>query len=599
VGLRRSSGRLPKLFPVTSPLDSDELRLTEVPKHELGSAGRTPSANPYHPKDKRWKVQTIRGDDAVYLYGPELDLVDAPEFQRLQGIKQLGTSYLVFRGAVHTRFEHSLGTLQKAEQIVQAVNRGLDHPPKIDEVGRRVTRLAALLHDLPHVPFGHTLEDEFELLDRHDENQPRLKALLVEGRIGEILQDSIDPKERDLLLRVLGVESGTTPKASPSDKDAAQAERLGERAYIADIVANTVCADVLDYIVRDLSACGMPVALGDRFLNYFDISPGDAPAPANRHRMALRLYKRGMPRPDVESEIIKLLTYRYELAERVFFHHAKNSASVMIGEGVRRLGLHKHDENFRKLSDEVLLTVLAKPKAGAALGLRMPKTEPEDREAVADLGALVGRRRLFKLAYLGVSDDDTERHAGDIYEKWGDVEGRVQLQKELAERAGVATGRVLVHLPKPNMMAKLAKVRVLLEKDTVVTFGDWDERHSGRVRSLNQAHERLWRVAVYLHPDDSTDVKVLRLVGSAARELFGIRSRYAEPEVDQPYLATVFDLSKDQQGWETDRDETIRAADKAAASSSMPKSFEAAIAHLDAVVAELSHQNGTKSDLRG
>jgi uncharacterized protein len=596
--LRRSSGRLPKLFSVSSAFNSDELRLTEVPKPELGSVGGTPSANPYHPKDKRWKVQTIRGDDAVYLYGPELDLVDAPEFQRLQGIKQLGTSYLVFRGAVHTRFEHSLGTLQKAEQIVQAVNRGLEHTPKIDEVGRRVTRLAALLHDLPHVPFGHTLEDEFELLERHDENQPRLKALLIEGRIGEIL-DSIDPEERELLLRVLGVESSATSKASRSDKDATQAERLGERAYIADIVANTVCADVLDYIVRDLSACGMPVALGDRFLNYFDISPGDAPVPANRHRMALRLYKRGMPRPDVESEIIKLLTYRYELAERVFFHHAKNSASVMIGEGVRRLGLHRHDENFRKLSDEVLLTVLAKPKAGTALGLRMPKVEPEDRDAAADLGELVGKRRLFKLAYLGVADDDTERHAGDIYEKWGGVEGRVQLQQELAERAGVATGKVLVHLPQPNMMAKLAKVRVLLEKDTVVTFGDWDERHSGRVRSLNQAHERLWRVAVYLHPDDC-EIKILRLVGSAARELFGIRSRYAEPEVDQPYLATVFDLHKEKQGWETDRDETIRAAEIAAASSSMPKSLGAAIAHLDVVAVELSRQkNGPKSDLPG
>lgn len=406
----------------------NELRLTTVFGTDSTRHPPHPTANPY-PRDSRWKVHTIRGtDSAVYLYGPELSLIDAPAFQRLQGIKQLGTSYLVFRSAVHTRFEHSLGTLQKADQIVQAVNRGLNgEPPKIDAVGHRVTRLAALLHDLPHVPFGHTLEDEFHLLERHDENQQRLESLLIQGEIGDILRAALDEKELELLLSVLGVQhGGSSGKSNGSvDKDQDLVTRLGEYAYIADIVANTVCADVLDYIVRDLSACGMPVAIGDRFLDYFDITPADAPARANRRRMALRLYKRGMPRPDVESEIIKLLTYRYELAERVFFHHAKNAGSVMIGEAVRRLGLHKHDENFHWLSDEVLLAVLARPKVGSSLGLRMPKTDPEDREAAANLGELVRRRRLFKLAYLGVADDDTERQAGDIYEKWGSVDGRV------------------------------------------------------------------------------------------------------------------------------------------------------------------------------
>src|SRR5215210_514924 len=81
----------------------------------------TPS-NPY-PRDTRSKIQTIRCTGTVYLYGPELDIVDTPAFQRLAGIKQLGTSYLVFRGAVHTRFEHSLGTLQQAQNIIDAVNK--------------------------------------------------------------------------------------------------------------------------------------------------------------------------------------------------------------------------------------------------------------------------------------------------------------------------------------------------------------------------------------------------------------------------------------------------------------------------------------------
>lgn len=557
----------------------NETELQLLGPETLEEGGKAPVASPY-PEDPRFKVQTIRCTGAVYLYGPELDIIDSPEFQRLQGIKQLGTSYFVFRGAVHTRFEHSLGTLQMAEQIVQAVNNSSTEGTKIDRTGRRVARLAALLHDLPHVPFGHTLEDEFGLLKRHDENQPRLKALLQSGRIHDILEQQLPVEERNLLQDVLGLDAGP----EEGDKDSALAKRLGEYAYVADIVANTVCADALDYIVRDLSACGLPVALGDRFLDFFDISPANAPIPANQSRMALRLDKRGMPRPDVESEIIKLLTYRYELAERVFFHHAKNAASVMIGEAVRLLELHKRDENFHGLSDETLLAVLAHPESGPALGLKMPKVQAAARDCAAELGQLVLRRHFYKLAYLGVADDDTERRAGDIFEKWGSVSGRVALQEEIAARAGVDSSRVLVHLPTPKMMAKLARVRVLLEHDTVITFEEFEERHSGRVQALNRAHERLWRVGVYLHPDDHKDEAVKRLVGSAAIDLFGIRSRYVEPEVDQPYLEAVFDLKSPGRWDDTDRERTIKEAARAAASSAVPRSLQAAEDLIEGIV---------------
>ena len=62
-----------------------------------------------YPEDGRVKVFTLPVSGSVVLAGPEIDVVDSPEFQRLAGLKQLGTSYLVFRGALHTRYEHSLG----------------------------------------------------------------------------------------------------------------------------------------------------------------------------------------------------------------------------------------------------------------------------------------------------------------------------------------------------------------------------------------------------------------------------------------------------------------------------------------------------------
>jgi HD superfamily phosphohydrolase len=554
--------------------------------------------NPYEGEQgQRAKVQTIRSTGAVELYGPEIDIVDTPEFQRLGGIKQLGTSYLVFRGAVHTRFEHSLGTLQEAQNIINAVNDNAARQdaangrprsaPRIDRRGIRLARLAALLHDLPHIPFGHTLEDEFHLLERHDENSERFDALLVKSEIGDLLRSNLSEDEFKDLCFVLGVP-GKSEKSDPP-KDEAYVHRLGEYAYVADIVANTVCADVLDYIVRDLSACGMPVAIGTRFLDFFEITPGNLPIRANRHRLALRLDKRGMPRPDVESEVLKLLSYRYELAERVFFHHAKNAASVMIGEAVALLGLHERDANFHLLSDDILLAALANHKVAKAIGLRIT-TDIEQRDRAEQIGKMIVGRRLYKLAYLGVADDDVSLKAQDIYARWGEsAESRRALEAELAAKAGLEPGRVLVHLPSPNMMAKLAKVRVILGDDTVTTYEEWEGRHSERVQALNRAHARLWRVGVYIHPDDSRrDGGVRhRLVHGAARDLFELPSRYAQTEVEEPYLGAVYDIYSSEREWPVgDRDTHLRQAAAAAPKEEGPSSLQGAVERIDSVVKE-------------
>src|ERR1041384_1405527 len=90
----------------------------------------------------------------------EVELMDTPEFQRLRGIKQLGTAYLVFPSAVHTRFEHSLGTPWMARLMLDAVRR----TTAISFDDEILIRVAALLHDMTHIPFGHTLEDERRVL---------------------------------------------------------------------------------------------------------------------------------------------------------------------------------------------------------------------------------------------------------------------------------------------------------------------------------------------------------------------------------------------------------------------------------------------------
>ena len=104
----------------------------------------------------------VHGD--IELDDLEIELIDTPEFQRLRGIKQLGTAYLVFPSATHTRFEHSIGTAWMARRLIDAVRR--TRMLSRDEEIR--IRCAALLHDVTHIPFGHTLEDERRVLPRRD-----------------------------------------------------------------------------------------------------------------------------------------------------------------------------------------------------------------------------------------------------------------------------------------------------------------------------------------------------------------------------------------------------------------------------------------------
>ncbi len=84
-----------------------------------------------------------------------LDLIDHPYMQRLHRIRQLGLSYLVYPGALHTRFHHALGALHLVQQAIEILKKkGVD----INEEEALGTQIAVLLHDIGHGPFSHSLE---------------------------------------------------------------------------------------------------------------------------------------------------------------------------------------------------------------------------------------------------------------------------------------------------------------------------------------------------------------------------------------------------------------------------------------------------------
>jgi len=140
------------------------------------------------------------------------DIIDTPEFQRLDKIHQLSFSYYVYRGAKHTRFEHSIGVYHITKRIFNEVlynhaRLGINFPKKdisksfgtedseIIQVIKEIVSIAGLLHDITHIPFGHSLEDEFSVYKKHDAVDSLRLWYLMFDKNSEIRNKVVEKKE--------------------------------------------------------------------------------------------------------------------------------------------------------------------------------------------------------------------------------------------------------------------------------------------------------------------------------------------------------------------------------------------------------------------
>jgi len=107
----------------------------------------------------------------VTLTDWERDIISQPAFQRLRRIRQLAWTDQVYPGAMHTRFEHSLGVMHVATEmydgIVNSSRAVLEQEMEFDPAGlerdRILVRLTSLLHDVGHSPFSHAAEELFPI----------------------------------------------------------------------------------------------------------------------------------------------------------------------------------------------------------------------------------------------------------------------------------------------------------------------------------------------------------------------------------------------------------------------------------------------------
>jgi HD superfamily phosphohydrolase len=383
----------------------------------------------------------------ILLDAPSLALIGTGEFQRLWGIRQTGFAHLVFPGANHTRLEHSLGTFWVAGQM--ADRAGLDEPAR-----RRVTA-AALLHDLGHGPFSHTLDGPMaEVLGMSHEGVSRAR---IEGT---------DPSWPTALVEIPTIleRYDLSPRdiANLVDRPHGRAPPPLEKS----ILHGAVDADRIDYLQRDAHYTG--VAHGA-------VDAGRLLETIREDRGHLVFAEKG------RSAVEGFLIGRALMYSTVYYHKTVRAAEMMAQAAVERQdGYPDVARTQFRMTDGELLSVLVR---GSGVS--------------GELAQRLLSRRLYKRAF-GWRDLDPDRRA-----RWRRMlrypAERRMTEDEIAARLGAAPATVLIDLaglePHDSGGDDWGSVRILRDGRTTFPF-----RSSSPWRTLAARPPSDWAVSVYVTP---------------------------------------------------------------------------------------------------
>ncbi|MGO0154749.1 HD domain-containing protein [Leuconostoc mesenteroides] len=248
-------------------------------------------------KEKLPKEKVLRDPIHNFIHVEDpiiLDLINTPEFQRLRRVKQLGITSSVFHGAEHSRFGHSVGVYELARRITERFEQY--YSDVWDSKERRLTLVAALLHDIGHGAFSHTFEHLF-----HTDHEAMTR---------EIITGDTN------IHRVLAQVSPDFP-----NKVASVIAKTYENPQVVQLISSQIDVDRMDYLLRDAYFTG--TKYGE-----FDID---------------RILRTMQPTPDgiafdiagmhaVEDYIVS----RYQMYLQVYFHPVSRGMEVLLEHLLQR-----------------------------------------------------------------------------------------------------------------------------------------------------------------------------------------------------------------------------------------------------------------------
>jgi HD superfamily phosphohydrolase len=359
-------------------------------------------------KSNNFKIirDSIHGN--IKIDGIFLELMVLPELQRLQWIKQLGFTHLVYPGANHTRLEHSLGTFYVAKKIAEALGLTTNES--------EVVSIAGLLHDIGHGPFSHTLE--YLLYQRLNQDHKKLTQEIILGKIQltdandgpaikEVLENhGIDPKE------IVNIIQGK------SDDN-----------YLSQIINGTIDADQIDYLLRDAYYTG--VAYGiidiDRLLHTLIF-----------HKNKLVIKRKGV------SAIENMFVARALMYSSVYLHKTVRISELMLARAVERAP----DFAFSHMIDSELM-------------VKLKDFEGFQKDVILRLKY----RKLFKKAYMKSPSELKNREKNRLIDIGKNV---VKVEDDFAGLIGMDKGYIIIDVP----MRELYLSEPRLEQNTIGVLND-------------------------------------------------------------------------------------------------------------------------------
>ncbi len=433
----------------------------------------------------------IYGD--VRLTDEEYRALDSREMQRLRTIKQLGLTDMVYPGAVHTRLGHSIGCVERVERILTAVER--QEGIRVEEEIRRVARLYALTHDVGHIAFGHTIEDELGFFARHDANDTRIERLIgtAGSELGKVLQES------EVGRSVRGLLTG----------DLVEQWRLADQ-----LVSGVTGADVLDYVDRDAFFCGIDHRIDSALVRQFTLQ--SLPGGSQQRLVSLIGGKYGL-RMDREFAVESVLRERYAMFLKVYTHSAKVAASALLGKALGAVvyptsgRARLREEQAEWHGDETLLNFLVtqQPSKWAAERLR--------------------DRRLPRGVYRGVLLGESHRAEPQYEARRAELDQaglldprrRQSVEAELGRRAKVDAQHIAIYCPVRAPGYQRVEHWVTTSKHTVPS-----RRDGGGPESFRERHLGLWDLWVFVI--DLPNSASRSAVGEAAQDTFGMENMIHE-----------------------------------------------------------------------
>jgi HD superfamily phosphohydrolase len=235
---------------------------------------------------KKYQEKVIHDNlmESCYFEGWEIALLDTPLLQRLRHIHQLGTAFLTYPSAIHTRFSHTLGVTTLAGDLYENLKRK-NHLKKLNDENlwrneKATVRMAGLLHDIGHTFFSHCSEKAVEpfwrkILSESKLFEPEPKPhefiaylIITSEYFKKYWTNTVKPDNYDISINLQDVASIIVGKLISKDK-----------AYLTEIINGHYDVDKLEYLNRDAKTAGLPISYDKaRYFQKIDILEKDGRA---------------------------------------------------------------------------------------------------------------------------------------------------------------------------------------------------------------------------------------------------------------------------------------------------------------------------------